>query len=106
MEIPVGVAYGTNPKSVIELLIDVAKSHPDVSESPEPTALFLGFGDSSLNFELRVWVPVSTRMRIISDLLVAITEALAEAGITIPFPQRDLHVQSVPEHTLLRESKK
>jgi small-conductance mechanosensitive channel len=106
MEIPVGVAYGTDPKTVIELLIDVAKSHPDVSETPEPSALFLRFGDSSLDFELRVWVSVSSRMKIISDLLLAITEALAEAGITIPFPQRDLHLQSVADNALLIESQK
>jgi small-conductance mechanosensitive channel len=106
MEIPVGVAYGTDPKTVIELLIDVAKSHPDVSETPEPSALFLRFGDSSLDFELRVWVSVSSRMKIISDLLLAITEALAEAGITIPFPQRDLHLQSVADSALLIESQK
>jgi len=103
VEIPVGVAYGTDPGTVIELLIAAATKHSDVSETPAPKALFLGFGDSSLDFELRVWVPVSTRMGIISDLLVAITAALAEAGIEIPFPQRDLHVRSIADEASLRE---
>ena len=103
VEIPVGVAYGTDPSTVIELLIAIAKKHSDVSDTPEPKAIFLGFGDSSLDFELRVWVPVSTRMTIISDLLVAITAALAEAGIEIPFPQRDLHVRSITGEASLTE---
>jgi len=102
VKIPVGVAYGTNPKTVLELLIEIAKSHAKVSETPVPDALFLGFGDSSLDFELRVWVPVSSRLKITSDLLVAITAALAEAGIEIPFPQQDLHLRSIADDASLK----
>jgi small-conductance mechanosensitive channel len=96
--IPVGVAYGTRPREVIEILQRVARDNPEVLDDPAPEALFRGFGDSSLDFELRAfteskrgWLPVS------SDLAVAISEALETAGITIPFPQRDLHLQNVRE---------
>jgi small-conductance mechanosensitive channel len=93
MEIAVGVAYGTDPQRVLEMLIAVANEHPEVSHVPEPVALFLGFGDSSLNFELRAWTTADF-VRVASELRVTINKALAEAGIEIPFPQRDLHVRT------------
>ena len=55
MEITAGVAYGTDPQTVIDLLVSVAVGHPEVFRDPEPVALFLGFGESSLDFELRAW---------------------------------------------------
>ena len=93
MEISVGVAYGTDPQRVLELLVSVAKEHPEVSRVPEPMALFLGFGDSSLDFELRAWTGTDF-VQVASDLRVAVNQTLADAGIEIPFPQRDLHVRS------------
>ena len=63
-------------------------------DDPEPAALFLGFGDSSLDFQLRAWTRTDY-VRVSSDLLVSVNAALAEAGIEIPFPQRDLHLRSV-----------
>jgi len=106
IEIPLGVAYGSDPKAVIELIVQAAKDHPAVSETREPEVHFCGFGDSSLDFELRAWVPVSTYRQTASDLRVAMTEVLAEAGITIPFPQRDLHLRGDAELTTLVESTK
>jgi potassium-dependent mechanosensitive channel len=94
MELPVGVAYGTAPEEVLELLLGVARAHPEVLADPEPVALFTGFGDSSLDFELRAWT-TGDIVIIPSELRVAINRALAEAGIEIPFPQRDLHLRSV-----------
>jgi len=94
MELAVGVAYGTDPQVVIDILVGVAKDHPEVMGDPEPAALFRGFGGSSLDFELRAWTRTDY-VRVSSDLLVAINAALAEAGIEIPFPQRDLHLRSV-----------
>ncbi len=94
MEIPVGVAYGIVPEVVLELLLGVARAHTGVLEDPEPVALFTGFGDSSLDFELRAWT-TGDIVVIPSELRVAINQALAEAGIEIPFPQRDLHLRSV-----------
>ena len=94
MELPVGVAYGTDPQFVIDLLVGVAEEHEDVMSDPAPAALFLGFGDSSLNFQIRAWTR-SDYVRVSSDLLVATNSALAAAGIEVPFPQRDLHLRSV-----------
>ena len=94
MELPVGVAYGTNPKRVIDLLVETTMEHPDVLEDPEPVALFLGFGDSSLDFQVRAWTR-DDFVRVSSELLVAFNDVLVEAGIEIPFPQRDLHLRSV-----------
>lgn len=97
IDIPVGVAYGTDPERVLTLLRGVALNHPLVIEQPAPVAFFMGFGDSALSFELRCWTAtfdkwVATR----SDLLVQINKVLAEAGIEIPFPQRDLRVVGAP----------
>ncbi len=96
MDIPVGVAYGSPAERVIELLTEVARSHVEVLDDPEPVAIFTGFGDSSLNFELRSWT-VGDFVIIASDLRVGIDRILAEHGIEIPFPQRDLHLRSVAE---------
>ncbi len=67
-----------------------------VLDEPEPSAYFIGFGDSSLNFELRVFVPsVETYIRVRHELHMAIDKAFREAGIEIAFPQRDVHVRSI-----------
>ena len=94
MELAVGVAYGTDPQVVIDILVAVANDHPEVLGDPAPAALFLGFGASSLDFQLRAWTRTDY-VRVSSDLLVGVNAALAEAGIEIPFPQRDLHLRSV-----------
>ena len=93
IEIPVGVAYGTDPATVLELLRTVAVDHQEVLEEPEPVGLFNGFGESSLDFELRCWTTADW-VRVASEVRVGIHRALADAGITIPFPQRDLHIIS------------
>lgn len=94
MELAVGVAYGTDPQVVIDILVAVANDHPEVLSDPQPAALFLGFGDSSLDFQLRAWTRTDY-VQVSSDLLVSVNVALAESGIEIPFPQRDLHLRSV-----------
>ena len=94
VEVTVGTAYGTDPEKVLQLLVDVAKAHADVLPKPEPQALFIGFGESSLDFSVRAWiVDFDKSFRVRSDLAVAINRALAEAGIEIPFPQRDVHIK-------------
>ena len=96
IEVDVGVAYGTDPERVLKLLIDVAEEEDRILERPAPSALFVQFGESSLDFRLRAWTARSEGwMQISSDLNVAINRALGEAGIEIPFPQRDLHLRSV-----------
>jgi potassium efflux system protein len=94
--VPVGIAYGSETEKARDLLLQIGRSHPDVLDEPEPMALFLGFGDSSLNFELRVFIPsVDVRLRVQSELHMQIDRAFRQAGITIAFPQLDLHVESI-----------
>ncbi len=96
IELPVGVAYGTDPNQVLELLRTVTPKQDGVLENPPLQALFGGFGDSSLDFSVRFWTAEFENFRVVaSNVNVAIYDALKEAGITIPFPQRDLHLRSV-----------
>lgn len=101
LQILVGVAYGSDVELVRELLETVATEHSEVisdGSAPPPRALFMGFGDSSLDFELRVRIKrIERRYTVISDINFAIDRAFRENGVTIPFPQRDLHVVSLPE---------
>jgi small-conductance mechanosensitive channel len=92
----VGVAYGSPLSKVLGILMRVAQEHPDILNDPESSAIFTGFGDSSIDFELRVWVSdINKRLRIKSELGLAIDSAFREEDITIPFPQRDLHLHSI-----------
>lgn len=96
VEVPVGVKYGTDPRRVVEILLDVARKSPRVLKHPEPVALFTGFGQSSLDFVLRVWTATFDESIVQrSQVGIAVNEALKAEGIVIPFPQRDLHVQSI-----------
>jgi small-conductance mechanosensitive channel len=95
MEVKVGVAYGTDPERVLTLLEEVARANPDVLDEPPPVVLFAGFGESSLDFELYAWsAAFETTRSTQSQLAVAVHRALVEAGIEIPFPQRDLHLRT------------
>jgi small-conductance mechanosensitive channel len=96
IELPVGVAYGTDAKLVKELLERPAIHHPDVLTSPEPAVFFKGFGESSLDFELQFWVmQESNTVKVKSEVALEVMRLLSEAGIEIPFPQRDLHLRGV-----------
>ncbi|HMU61697.1 MAG TPA: mechanosensitive ion channel [Gemmatimonadales bacterium] len=96
LTIDVGVAYGTDPATVLSLLLGVPAEFPAVLKTPEPVALFTGFGDSALNFELRFWTTDPANVAILrSAVTIAVNNALVAAGIEIPFPQRDLHLRSV-----------
>jgi len=96
VDVPIRVAYGNDPERVIKLLVGVAESHPGVLLERAPAAFFMGFGDSTLNFELRFWSAwQDTWFQLQSDVTVAVAKALREAGIEIPFPQRELHIRSI-----------
>ena len=102
IELDVGVDYGTPAQRVIDLLVGVAKANPGVIKNPEPRAYFVNFGDSALEFKLRVWAELTDRgYSIRSELTVAVQEALEQAGIGVPFPQRDLHLVSVSPNAAL-----
>ena len=93
---PVGVSYGSDPEHVRSVLLQVANGHPGVLKHPGPSVLFDQFGDSSLNFLLRVWTRefATTPGVLRSELYFLISRAFKEHDIEIPFPQRDLHIKS------------
>jgi small-conductance mechanosensitive channel len=98
IEVPVGVAYGTDPERVVALLLDAARGNDWLLAEPAPQALFKGFGgESSLDFVLRAWTDEEYERTLprTSELALAVHRSLRDAGITIPFPQRDLHLASV-----------
>ena len=98
----VGVAYGSDTEKVRFILTQVAEQNELVVKdgtSPRPMVLFRGFGDSSLDFELRVHLyDVDRRLSTISNINFAIDKAFREEGIEIPFPQRDVHVKTLPDN--------
>lgn len=92
--LPLGVSYDSDPKEVRQLVTETAVKHGLVLKEPEPTLLFRAFGDSSLNFDLAVWIDQPDRMnRVRSDLYYMIWETLTKNEIEIPFPQRDLNLR-------------
>ena len=101
VHIPVGVSYSANPKEVESILLKAAAGNEKISKSKHAEVWFSEYGDSSLNFTLLVWIDVRRVMEnsVRSELYYTIFEALAEAGIEIPFPQRDLHIRSGLEPT-------
>ncbi len=97
VDVRVGVAYGSDVQRALSLLREVALRNERVMREPRPEAWFLGFGESSLDLELRAFSPdVSSVIPIRHALHVAIDDAFREAGIEIAFPQRDIHVRSLP----------
>jgi potassium efflux system protein len=94
--IRIGVAYDSDPEQVREVLLACAEENTDLLRRPAPQVFFLEFGESSLDFELRFFLrEIDESLRVSSDLRFAIKKAFAEAGIEIPFPQRDLHIRGV-----------
>ena len=97
IEIRVGVAYGSPPDKVLQVLTEVAQGHPDVVTTPAPLPLFLGFGDSALQFQLWAWTNRLDRFGVIkSELGLAIYAAFREAGFSIPFPQQEIRLHPNP----------
>ena len=97
IRVAVGVAYNSDIDHVVTTLLRVAADNEDVVDNPEPRVRFRTFGDSSLDFELLGWIdrPVD-RGRVRHELNCAIYKAFRDSGIEIPFPQRDLHVRTMP----------
>ncbi len=95
IRLPVGVAYKSDPLKVKAALLEACETNQDILSVPAPQVFFLGFGDSSLSFQLLVWIAQPNRQLIIkSDLYFAIEAGLRRHAIEIPFPQRDLHIRS------------
>ncbi len=99
--IEIGVAYGSDVEKVKEILEKVSSDHDEVitdGRASPPKALFMGFGDSSLDFQLRVRIlDIKKRYDVLSDLNFEINKIFSKEGITIPFPQRDIHIKDEPK---------
>jgi small-conductance mechanosensitive channel len=99
LNVPVGVAYGWNLEQARDLMLQTAAETARVLKDPPPSCLLMGFGDSTVNLELRVWIndPQRGVASVKSDLLWGIWRRFRDHGIELPFPQRDLYLKSIPE---------
>jgi potassium-dependent mechanosensitive channel len=100
--LPIGVAYGSDCSVVRQALVEACSDYAGILADPKPKVFFKGFGDSSLNFALLVWINQPMRQyEIISDLNYRLEAVLRHRGISIPFPQRDLHLSQETLQALL-----
>ena len=98
--IPVGIAYDSNVELAHQVMIDTVRATPLVLSEPEPGVVFVGFGESSLDFSIRIYVnELKNRLPVSHDLLMRLEKALREHHIEIPFPQRDIHIRSAQGDT-------
>jgi small-conductance mechanosensitive channel len=93
---PIGISYNADLHKAIGLILEAAQAAPRVLAIPHPTCLLKGFGDSSVDLELRFWIndPNNGVSNVKSDILLGVWDRFHEHGIEIPFPQRDLHLRS------------
>jgi len=97
VRVPIGISYNANPRKAIELCLDAANSTNRTLRNPPPKCLLTGFGDNSVDLELRFWIddPSNGVGNVRSEVLLAIWDRLQEAGIEIPFPQRDINISGL-----------
>jgi len=98
LKLPVTISYGDNPQHAIELMVEAAHRHPRVLDNPEPVGRLMEFGDNGIALELRIWIndPEKGVNNVRSDINLAVWQAFKDNRITIPFPQRDVHVKQLP----------
>ncbi len=96
LKLPVQVSYHDDPRKALELMKKAAAAHPRVEDAPPPVGRVISFGESGIDLELRFWIrdPEDGVNNVRSDLYLAIWDAFKESSITIPFPQRDVHLQT------------
>ena len=100
LSLTVGVAYGSDVPAVLKILEECSQNNPRVLQNPAPSIFFMAFGDSSLDFQLRVWIDDIDYMNVVrSELNQEIDRQFRERGIEIPFPQRDIHLRSTAPTT-------
>ena len=99
LNVPFGISYDSDPRRAIALALEAAEAVRRVVREPRPVCLLTGFGDSSINFELRIWIedPMNGTANVRSECFLGIWDRFKANGITIPFPQRDVHVLSLPD---------
>jgi potassium efflux system protein len=98
VEVSVGVSYSSDPEVVLQLLIDIANKNSRVLAHPPAQASFVGFGENALNFELTFWAAQAVWWELKSEIGLSVLRALRQAGIEIPYPQRELHLRSLDSH--------
>ena len=98
LHVPVGIAYDADVHQAMALCLDAAKSAKRVLEHPEPLCLLKEFGESSINLEIRMWIedPRNGTQNVKSEVLLGVWDHFKAAGIKFPFPQRDVHIVSMP----------
>jgi len=96
IKIPVQISYANDPEEAMQIMLDCAKASVRVLTTPEPLCRLMNFADSGIELELRLWIgdPENGLGGVRSEVNVAIWRAFKEAGITIPYPQRDIHIKS------------
>ena len=96
LKIPVSISYDNDPEQALALLDQAARANPRVLDDPAPTTRLMAFGESGIQLELRVWIqdPEAGMGSVRSDINLAIWHAFKDAGIVIPYPQRDLHIRT------------
>jgi len=99
-KVKVGVAYGSDVGLVMRLLQEIVAGHRLVLKDPPPATYFLAFGESSLDFEVWYFTVMADRLRVLSEVHAAVDQRFREAGVEIPFPQRDLHLRSADAEAL------
>jgi small-conductance mechanosensitive channel len=99
LKIPFGITYDAQPREAVKLALAAAAEVERVLDDPNPVCLLKGFGDSSVDLELRIWIkdPMNGIGNVKNECLLGIWDRLHEHGIGIPYPQRDLHIRSLPD---------
>lgn len=94
--VPVGISYDSNPAEAHRLLLEIARNHPLIMSEPAPSAAFTGFGDSTLDLELRAFIAKRDDYVItLHEVNLAIEEVFRQAKIEIAFPQQDIHIRTI-----------
>lgn len=99
LKVPFGITYDAPPREAVKLAVAAAAEVERVLDDPKPVCLLKGFGDSSVDLELRIWIkdPMNGISNVKNECLLEIWDRLHEHGIDIPYPQRDLHIRSLPD---------
>ena len=102
VRVPIGISYNADPRQAISLCLDAARSSNRTLQIPEPKCLMIGFGDNSVDLELRFWIddPSNGVGNVRSEVFLAIWDRFQKEGIEIPFPQRDIHISGLSNKTI------
>ena len=102
VRVPIGISYNADPRQAISLCLDAARSSSRTLKTPEPKCLMIGFGDNSVDLELRFWIddPSNGVGNVRSEVFLAIWDRFQKEGIEIPFPQRDIHISGLSNKTI------